>query len=82
MSKKARSLKPRSGTVNMAIMETEVILKRRPSREDIAALAPIPIGKPVAFRAALRKKIGSGQRRNCVVAGRSRRTEDRESWRL
>jgi hypothetical protein len=39
MSKKARSLKPRSGTVSMAIMETEVILQNCPTREDIAALA-------------------------------------------
>jgi hypothetical protein len=38
MSKKARSLKPRSGTVSMAIMETEVTLQNCPSREDIAAL--------------------------------------------
>jgi hypothetical protein len=37
MSKKARSLKPRSGTVSMAIMETEVILKNCPSHDDIAA---------------------------------------------
>ncbi len=39
MSKKARSHKPRSGTVSIAIMETEVILQDCPSREDIAALA-------------------------------------------
>ena len=39
MSKKARSHKPRIGTVSMAIMETGVILQNCPSREDIAALA-------------------------------------------
>lgn len=39
MSKKAKSHKPPSGTIGVAVMETEVILQNCPSREDIAALA-------------------------------------------
>ena len=39
MSKKAKSHKPQSETIGVAIMETKVILQNCPSREDIAALA-------------------------------------------
>jgi len=39
MSKKAKSRKPQSETVGVAIMKTEVILDNCPSHEDIAALA-------------------------------------------
>ena len=39
MSKKAKSHKPQSETIGMAVMEAEVILDNCPSHEDIAALA-------------------------------------------
>jgi hypothetical protein len=39
MSKKAKSCKPQSETIGVAVMEAEVILDNCPSHEDIAALA-------------------------------------------
>lgn len=39
MSKKAKSHKPRSQTVGVAIVETDVVLGNCPSHEDIGVLA-------------------------------------------